>query len=141
MFSLAKIAEGTEVSIYFQIICLTLDQCCYFSTPQIQVFFIRGIAFLKSFLNMYSNIPISSRETVPLKLHTFWVICVNMPNGYVREKIPIFTYQYIPTRHKQESWHLLKRFEHRTRGFHSKKYSALATSPQNAQSAIPLLFS
>ena len=38
LFCLVKIAEGTEVSFHFQIICLTRDQCCYFRTPQFGIY-------------------------------------------------------------------------------------------------------
>jgi len=33
LFCLAKIAEGTEVSSHFQIICWTPNQCCYLLNP------------------------------------------------------------------------------------------------------------
>ena len=37
LFCLANSAVVPEVSFYFQTICLTPDQCCYFSTPQLGI--------------------------------------------------------------------------------------------------------
>ena len=76
LLCLAKIAEGTDV--WHRTSVVTLEH----------VYSSEAIAFCKSFLNMYSNIPLPSRDTAPLRStillnkiwrNTYWML-VSMPS-------------------------------------------------------------